>query len=101
MGQEGCHRLRCARGGARTSFLPGPGTRTRRKQVNNLATAASEHALPGSRLLESLGNRTGHVVGCRERAYYVCTGLLIPEAGKISTGLNGTTQQHLSSHTES
>ena len=34
-----------ARGrGARTSFLPGSGTRTRRKQVNNLATAASEHA---------------------------------------------------------
>src|SRR5580698_1974598 len=26
MGEEGCHRLRCARRGARTSFLPGSGT---------------------------------------------------------------------------
>src|SRR5258708_36440897 len=24
MGEEGCHRLRCARRGARASFLPGP-----------------------------------------------------------------------------
>src|SRR5258707_11160447 len=43
MGEEGCHRLRCGRRGSRASFLPGSGTRTRRKQVNNMATAASEH----------------------------------------------------------
>ncbi len=42
--QKGCHCLRCARRGARASFLPGSGTRTCRKQVNNLATAASEDA---------------------------------------------------------
>ena len=40
-GREGCHRLRCGGRGARASFLPGSGTRTRRKQVNTLATAAS------------------------------------------------------------
>jgi hypothetical protein len=34
------HRLRCAWRGARASFLPGSGTRTRWKQVNNRATAA-------------------------------------------------------------
>ncbi len=42
MGEEGCHRLRCARRGARASFLSGSGTRPRRKQVNKLATAAYE-----------------------------------------------------------
>src|ERR1051326_3135398 len=34
MGKEGCHRLRCARRGARTPFLPGSGTRIRRKQID-------------------------------------------------------------------
>ena len=43
VGAQGCHRLRCARRSVRASFLPGSGTRTRRKQVNNLAAAASEH----------------------------------------------------------
>src|SRR3974377_2297154 len=42
--EEGCHRMRCLRRGARASFLPGSGTRTRRKQVKNLAAAPSEHA---------------------------------------------------------
>ena len=43
--KQGCHRLRCGRRGARASFLPGSGTRIRRKQVNNLVIAAPEHAL--------------------------------------------------------
>ena len=42
--RKGCHLLRCGGRSARASFLPGSGTRTRRKQVNTLATAASEHA---------------------------------------------------------
>jgi len=44
VGAQGCHLLRCGGRGARASFLPGSGTRTQRKQVNTLATAASEHA---------------------------------------------------------
>ena len=34
-GAQGRHLLRCARRGARASFLPGPGTRIQRKQVNS------------------------------------------------------------------
>ncbi len=44
VGAQGCHHLRCGGRSARASFLPGSGTRTQRKQVNTLATAASEHA---------------------------------------------------------
>ena len=40
MGEKGRYHLRCTRRGARASFLPGSGTRTRRKQVGTLATAA-------------------------------------------------------------
>jgi hypothetical protein len=42
VGAQGCHLSRCGGRGARASFLPGSGTRTRRKQVNTQATAASE-----------------------------------------------------------
>ena len=48
VGDEGCHRLRCGGRGARASFLPGPGTRTRRKQVNKLAAAAAPARVTGS-----------------------------------------------------
>ena len=34
VGAQGCHLMRCGGRGARASFLPGSGTRTRRKQVN-------------------------------------------------------------------
>ena len=34
--------LRCGGGGARASFLPGSGTGTQRKQINNLPTAPGE-----------------------------------------------------------
>ena len=51
---KGCHRLRCGGRGARASFLPGSGTITRRKQVNNLATAASTVAHHGFRCVGNL-----------------------------------------------
>src|SRR6266851_2554448 len=77
MGEEGCHRLRCARRGARASFLPGSGTRTRRKRVNNLATAAPEH----TRLSDEM-NGAGTTLCCRflsstmrrKAMKYICLG---------------------------
>jgi hypothetical protein len=44
VGAQGRPRLQGVGRGARDSFPPRSDTRTRRKQVNNLATAASEHA---------------------------------------------------------
>ena len=44
VGAQGCHHLRCGGRGARASFLPSAGTRTRRKQVKTPAAAASQHA---------------------------------------------------------
>src|SRR6266699_3618569 len=64
MGEEGCHRLRCGRRGARASFLPGSGTGTRRKQVNNLAIAASERA-PSEHAPWPREERAGATLRCR------------------------------------
>jgi hypothetical protein len=59
MGEEGCHRLRCARRGARASFLPGSGTRTRRKQVNSLAkTIESAWKIEATRLITAIAQVT-------------------------------------------
>src|ERR1051326_5757483 len=75
MGEEGRHRLRCARRGARAAFLPGSGTSGRRKQVNNLA--AMTPCMNGRR-----ANRTAHR---RRTMKYICLGYLEP--GKFE-GMN-------------
>src|SRR6516162_4487837 len=76
MGEEGCHRLRCARRGARASFLPGSGTRTGRKQVNNLAAATrNTHGRECGMSEPARGSAAGSHPGKRRRTMkYLCFG---------------------------